>query len=749
MSCEDIPSLLDLQKVKKHADDFGRLMGTGTGTSTNGVTGQTRPTFNAVMANLGYTRVGTFASGGTLLNGRQTLLWDVADGGDGQEYGWSGAFPPAGKVVPSGSTPLTTGGISVGAWMSRFDPELHIQVREVQRRSYAEVGYNLVDGSFEAGGTLVNVNDVLLQERTGKAFSGPAGAVAAGTDPTSGGFIDRSDSLGVCIGDVDAIASGVFPVGAKVVTTDRAGAKFTIVAGGTPNGYDIINAGNNNTAVLDLYESIENLGAIADDQSQSAIENNTSAVSIALDKYNLVIGAGNLKTYYLNNASFTPKTDMVWKNGIFRSLNDAAGVNWFVNTGEKIRGVNLEDVRFYGDGTLNRSFINTGIADTNAWVNLTIRGRVYLGGFKTGLGIVTWTCTIDFLRVENCQCPYWFIGTSIDTSSIYVIGAPRIGGIGLAWDDITNNWNETNFGVGLSYCNFGSFANDQVSTDGLVIGRVNGTVIGSFGCESELSSGWTYRLISNSRGAITINSGTYFEGVPLFKDETTNGKFIVSFNGELREANRLFTDDSTRNASVVMGVACTVDSEIFTLAARQSHETLVSRPVSAAVHCLNYAARARKVTGLPQPATVRVNIFDGDAVWNNGEEFFIVTGPMYLGDGQLSSHRLRASVVHLEISTLYDGGDATKRLNGSCIITATELNPNMTSPTAAEIINTGGNLDGNKIGVTKTYDQTTGDMKLSIRCRLGASTGDTAIYYARFRSIGGDLRGVTRIGLKE
>ena len=56
-------------------------------------------------------------------------------------------------------------------------------VREALRRSYAEAGYNLVDGSFEAGGTLVNPNDVLLQESTGKAFSGPAGVVAAGTNP--------------------------------------------------------------------------------------------------------------------------------------------------------------------------------------------------------------------------------------------------------------------------------------------------------------------------------------------------------------------------------------------------------------------------------------------------------------------------------------------------------------------------------------------------------------------------------------
>ena len=204
MSCEDIPSLLDLQKVKKHAEDFGRLMGTGEGDSTNEVTGQVRPTYNKVMKGLGYTRVGTFSAGATITDPRQTLLWDIADGGDGQEYGWSGVFP---KVVPAASTPLTTGGIAVGAWMSRFDPELRIQVREALRRSYAEAGYNLVAGSFEAGGTLVNVNDVLLQERTGKAFSGPAGTVAAGTNPASGGFVDRSGV--VVTGSISARAFGV------------------------------------------------------------------------------------------------------------------------------------------------------------------------------------------------------------------------------------------------------------------------------------------------------------------------------------------------------------------------------------------------------------------------------------------------------------------------------------------------------------------------------------------------------------
>lgn len=72
---------------------------------------------------------------------------------------------------------------------------LTTQIREALRRSYAEAGYNLVEGSFETGGILTNENDVLLHEKTGKAYSGPAGPVAAGTDPTSGGFVDASSTV--------------------------------------------------------------------------------------------------------------------------------------------------------------------------------------------------------------------------------------------------------------------------------------------------------------------------------------------------------------------------------------------------------------------------------------------------------------------------------------------------------------------------------------------------------------------------
>lgn len=90
--------------------------------------------------------------------------------------------------VSNGQLTYSPGNITV----TLLDPYQQQNIRELWRRSLAEAGLTLVDGSFEAGGTLVNSSDVMLQERTGKVFSGPAGTVAAGTNPASGEFVDVS-----------------------------------------------------------------------------------------------------------------------------------------------------------------------------------------------------------------------------------------------------------------------------------------------------------------------------------------------------------------------------------------------------------------------------------------------------------------------------------------------------------------------------------------------------------------------------
>ena len=107
----------------------------------------------------------------------------------GQEYD----YPPY-KYQWDGQKWKTKAG-----YVPRIDTAPHAEimpsVSEALRRSYADAGFTLVDGSFEEGGTLTGTTDVLLCKANGKAFSGPAGVVAAGTDPASGGFVDYSEQI--------------------------------------------------------------------------------------------------------------------------------------------------------------------------------------------------------------------------------------------------------------------------------------------------------------------------------------------------------------------------------------------------------------------------------------------------------------------------------------------------------------------------------------------------------------------------
>ena len=138
------------------------------------------------MKLLGYDLVkGSFEEGALLSKSTDVVLYKHT----GVVYKWKGVFP---TQIAANSSPTGTG---ISNWEEVVVPVMEASVREALRRSYAEAGYNLVDGSFEVGGTLVNANDVLLRERTGKVFSGPAGTVAARTNPASGGFVDKSGEL--------------------------------------------------------------------------------------------------------------------------------------------------------------------------------------------------------------------------------------------------------------------------------------------------------------------------------------------------------------------------------------------------------------------------------------------------------------------------------------------------------------------------------------------------------------------------
>lgn len=102
---------------------------------------------------------------------------------------WYAPSATANNPISMGSTP-----VGDPLWkIYDFDVigKLTPRIDEALRRSYAEAGYNVV-GTFQAGFTYVNTNDVGIDEVTGKAYTGPAGVVDAGTNPSSGGFVDMS-----------------------------------------------------------------------------------------------------------------------------------------------------------------------------------------------------------------------------------------------------------------------------------------------------------------------------------------------------------------------------------------------------------------------------------------------------------------------------------------------------------------------------------------------------------------------------
>lgn len=74
-----------------------------------------------------YIPIDSFQIGATLTLPNQVLRWTLSDG-DGEYYRWDGAFP---KIVATGSTPATSGGVGAGKWVSVSDAVLRTQISDV------------------------------------------------------------------------------------------------------------------------------------------------------------------------------------------------------------------------------------------------------------------------------------------------------------------------------------------------------------------------------------------------------------------------------------------------------------------------------------------------------------------------------------------------------------------------------------------------------------------------------------------
>lgn len=131
----------------------------------------------------------TFETGGTVNTSNQAVFKS-----DGTFWVWTGSFP---KIFSEGVDPLDD-----VLWVDRSQYINRNTIRSNLKRLAAEAGYNLVDGSFEEGGVLNDLSDVLWYQQDGKYYSWgtdeaktvPANSTPASTGGISAGaWVDRTD----------------------------------------------------------------------------------------------------------------------------------------------------------------------------------------------------------------------------------------------------------------------------------------------------------------------------------------------------------------------------------------------------------------------------------------------------------------------------------------------------------------------------------------------------------------------------
>lgn len=130
----------------------------------------------------------------------------------------------SGAHVLTFSTPLETGDMVVLMLSGEVAGNIPVNTSagflaiEALRRTYADAGYNLVEGGFGRGGTVNTATDVLLNEVDGKAYSWggtlPKTVPLGSTPATTGGigdsaWVDRSSELLVKQVEVTAESFGV------------------------------------------------------------------------------------------------------------------------------------------------------------------------------------------------------------------------------------------------------------------------------------------------------------------------------------------------------------------------------------------------------------------------------------------------------------------------------------------------------------------------------------------------------------
>lgn len=202
------------------------------------------------IAQYGWIPVGTFQAGATLTLPNQILK----DTTDGEYYRWDGSLP---KTVASGSTPATSGGTGVGAWISVGDSTLRSMLASASGAGMIGYDPSLTYPDETVGNIIENVSDRTLSSSDFASYSATDEGVrvnkgldylrSRNTTYSSGGTlrIPRGQHEVNTQILLDRVPSGSADEGDEyILSGDGKGASLLMAGSGFPAGKAIIQSNN-------------------------------------------------------------------------------------------------------------------------------------------------------------------------------------------------------------------------------------------------------------------------------------------------------------------------------------------------------------------------------------------------------------------------------------------------------------------------------------------------------------------------
>ena len=571
------------------------------------------------IAAFGWIPVESFQNGATLTLPNEILK----DTDSGEYYRWDGAIP---KVVPAGSTPSSTGGVGVGAWIGVGDSALRSMLGLIDGESliggatYAQIRTSNLAGnqikclgrtSNRDGGegwffldssdtTTADDDGTVLIDAAGRrwkrSYDGAKKAVWFGVIPNGTDISSNlSNALNIGLGQVE-VKDGQYNSYTKITLNPYNGGASYPVAGRVSSRVDLIGGSMHNTTFNtngnDFIEAI--YGGTVASQAVATFATwekfNVYGPSTAAGVGLRITGAANFLldrvslTKLSTGAALTGFLSGDVKNCVFRACS-LQGLYLATGGNSSVNAVTIENNRFYDHlnlGIFGKVGAGAHIVGNNFEHNGTTNGAAGQGGINLTVTEPMSVVTIDhnWFEGNSGESDVTITNASNGTITVNISGNIFIRGVGGNY--CTNNLKFANsgatgrirvvFGAGNEFYTFATdgYTPDPsrpfISGDGRVI------YVGLENCVYNETTSKGYSVVGYCSQVISGNvnsSGALLAAPPRFtSSKVATGVYsIISYETLSNNTDSIMCVATARDANVIIQRAVavsTVEVRVYT-----------------------------------------------------------------------------------------------------------------------------------------------------------------------------------------